>query len=88
MGSKLRVKISSTVQTGELISTSTNTILSVTDEYYTITYNSNGGFNGVTTQELVGAGGFPTFIAQPVREGYKVAAWTNAEGDTLDDNLL
>ena len=84
VGSRLRVKISSTVQTGELISKSTNTILSVTDKYFTITYNSNGGFDGVTTQELVGAGGFPTFVAHPNKVGYIISHWVNEQGDTLN----
>lgn len=84
VGSKLRIAIRSSLQFGSVISNVTNTILDVSDTTYTISYEPNGGEDGSITSEIVGIGGYPTFIAQPFREGYSVAAWTNVEGDTLN----
>ncbi len=83
VGKKLRVIISSSLQLGSIISNVTNSILDVSDTTFTISYDSNGGFNGIFTSEIAGAGGYPTFIAMPFREGYIVAAWINADGDTM-----
>jgi uncharacterized repeat protein (TIGR02543 family) len=84
VGSKLLVIITSSLQLGAVMSSVTNTILAVSAATYTIKYEPNGGKNGSITSELVGTGGYPTFIAQPTKEGYTVVAWTNAEGDTLN----
>ena len=83
VGVKLRVLVGSTLQLGEIVSNTSNTILSTVDKTYTINYNSNGGKVGKITKEIVGMGGHPTFISQPTREGYTVSTWTDFTGDTL-----
>ncbi len=83
VGNRLRVQISSSLQLGMVVSKPTNAILSTTDQYYTVSYDSNGGMDGEITSEIVGVGGFPTFTAQPTREGYVLSQWINERGDTL-----
>lgn len=84
VGSQLRVIVSSSLQFGEIISSTTNVIIDTSDTFYTITYNSNEGVDGILASEIVGNGGFPTFIAQPTKEGFKISHWTNALGDTIN----
>jgi uncharacterized repeat protein (TIGR02543 family) len=87
-GTKLRVIIQSTLQLGQISSNITNSILSVTDTIFTVRYDSNEGTDGAITSEILGDQGYPTFPANPTREGYVVAAWTNSMGDTLYGSSL
>ena len=88
VGKQLRVVVTSSLQTGELTSAASNAVLAQGANTYTITYDANGGEDGEQSSERVGYGGFPTFVARPVREGYTVAVWTNAQGDTLSANSV
>lgn len=84
VGKKLSVVVSSTVQSGSVVSNTTNLILETSATTYTILYNANNGTDGSIVSETVGTGGYPTFIANPSNEGYSISVWTNAQGDTLD----
>ncbi len=88
VGDKLRVIITSTVQSGSVISNTTNLILDASATVFTISYNANGGVDGDITSELVGQEGYPTFIANPTNEGYFVSVWTNVQGDTIDSQSV
>ena len=88
IGSKLRVILQSSLQSGSVTSNVSNIILDASDTIFKISYDSNGGQDGLVSSEIVGSGGHPTFIARPTKDGYFLSAWTNREGEIIDEESL
>ena len=81
----VRVQIFNNIQLGSIFSVETNKILSKNDTAFTITYDANGGIFSLPNYEIVGMNGHPTFFALPYKEGYQLHAWTNINGETVNE---